>query len=337
MSILKSSFTSRLAPLLIGAICATASLPGALAGGCPDPSLGETPEDCPWAEIGRALAGAATRGRPVLPVLRTMLPALYSKLVSDSQRGSWLALWGRSINFDEGAREVILEPGIIESFERMFGVPPGARPGRIVHAGIEHTYGYLFSLVRTPFGFKRARWVRPTLDEGFLLPRGTISPLPGQGTLFSNVTYWIGRMAFRDDPRELGILEKDGAAAAAAVRDFHYSRLSFTRLEETVKVPGPGVDGAVGDRIIRLRTDLVPFLRPVQGDPDSHLLVYSVSDPGEGGARLITAFPVERSFVEKVTDPGALGSGKPVTTRYNGYVEGLTGRSLSGVRRILRQ
>ena len=254
---------------------------------------------------------------------------LYTRMKSDVAQPAWLALWGVSINFDELANRTVLDPAILGSFEKLFGVQPYPVDSNLAQAGIEHTYGYLFSNLKTSFGFKRARWIRPTLDRGFGLPDGTLAPIPRAGTLFSNVSYFMGHIAFRNEAAPLAVLEAAKARAAPAVVTFPYSSLSATRLEETVTVPG------THPRTVKLRTDLVPFLQPVTGDTNTHVLVYSIDDPSNGGVKLITAFPVERSFVNRTLDPKGLGDNQPVITRYNGYVEGLTGSKLAGKRRIL--
>jgi hypothetical protein len=69
-----------------------------------------------------------------------------------------------------------------------------------------------------------------------------------------------------------------------------------------------------------LRTDLVAFRRRVPRSRNTHLLVYSVGD-GER-ARLVTAFPVERSFVERLLAPEGLGDDRRIAPRYNAAVEG---------------
>jgi hypothetical protein len=101
------------------------------------------------------------------------------------------------------------------------------------------------------------------------------------------------------------------------------------RVEETVEAKD-----STGDvRKVILRTDLVPFLH---SQTDTHLLVYSVVDPSNGGEALITAFPVNQGFVETVTKAEDLGENKPVQTRYNGYVEGVTGAKLTGTRKVVK-
>ncbi|MCX5790604.1 MAG: hypothetical protein NTY45_00040, partial [Elusimicrobia bacterium] len=90
--------------------------------------------------------------------------------------------------------------------------------------------------------------------------------------------------------------------------------LRSTRLSEEVALPG--------GRKVTLRTDFVPFAKVSGGN--SQLLIYSVYDSGRHRAYLITAFPVNDGFVKSVIFPAGLGAGKPVQTRYNAYVEGLT-------------
>ncbi len=297
------------AALLLGALTpARAAEPA-----CPDVSAGETPEDCPWAALARAL-----RARPA--ELERLAPGIVRQLEADAKRPAWLSLWGESLNFDENARAVIVAPEILAALAAKLRVPYADAPLGRVHAGLEHTYGYLFSVLRTPYGFKRARWVRGELERGFGLPRGLLGPAPRQGTLLANATYLLGRLAFRGEPAELRRLEEGRRAAAPALRALDFARLDVRRLEEEV---------ALGERRVLLRTDLVAF--PSTGTANSRLLVYSVRD--ERGARLITAFPVAESFASRLLAPAELGD-TPVSSRYNAYVPGLTGAARPGKRRL---
>jgi hypothetical protein len=319
--------------------------------------LGETAADCPWGGVARALVAEADAGRSkqVVGLFRELLPDLDRALQSDSHRASWKTLWGRSINFDELAKDVIVHPAIVEALgerfgnrapmilthfnaEKISGSPAAAALGKpvttdpaghpLVHAGMEHTYGYLFSLLRTSFGYKRARWVQGEIEAGFGLKAGLLGPRPETGTLFSNVTYFAGHIAFRGNESRLSILQKGGRDLPSEIRDFDFSKLSPIRLEETVSAK----DGAGEMRTVVLRTDFVPFFHP---QADSHLLVYSVLDPSNGGETLVTAFPVAQSFVDMATAADGLGEGKPVQTRYNGFVEGVTGAILTGTRKMV--
>jgi hypothetical protein len=191
---------------------------------------------------------------------------------------------------------------------------------------MEHTYGYLFSLLGTKFGFKRARWVKDDIESGLGLPRGLIGPDPAEGTLLRNVTCLAGGIALKDDAAAPPPLA--GAGCPAILRKYAAARIPRLRLVETVALPGRGT--------VALRTDFVPFIK-VSAAGNSHLLVYSVSDPAADTASLITAFPVSEAFVRNVLDPEKLGINKPVQTRYNAWVEGLSGgKSFKGSREVLR-
>lgn len=275
------------------------------------PAEGETARDCPWAGIGRA-AAAAPDAPAALALLRSSAPALVRELDADARRPEMLSLWGTSVNFDEHAKATIVAPPILGAIASVLRLP--APDGERGHAGMTHAYGYVFSVLKTPYGFKRARWVSGELEAGLGLTPGTFAPVPRKGTLLSNLTAFLGRLAFRSDARE--------RTAAAKLGAFDVSAYKPKRLSETVTLPD-------GRRFV-LRTDLVPYLH---GEGD--LLIYSYRDETAGRAYLITAFPVARGFAESLLDPKGLGEGKPVSTRYNGFVDGVTGvPGLAGARRV---
>jgi hypothetical protein len=309
---------------------------------CPDEARGEKPEDCPWAGLARDLESVASQNGSVIQALQKEQPDLFAQMKADSRRKDWLELWGYCINFDELARGIIVSPSVIDRLVEFFAPPAGkpfiitvgANDREILHAGVQHTYGYLFSNLKTSFGYKRARWVRDTLDRGFGLPTGTLSPLPKAGSLFSNATYFAGRIAFKNEPSILRTLTRSASRAVSpALVNYDFDSLKSVRLEETVHTE-------TGDVIIR--TDFVPFTHKVEGDTNTHWLIYSIADNRAERkkqhlvpAQLITAFPVETSFVEAALAADGLGENKPVITRYNAYVEGLTFKSLTGTRRKL--
>jgi hypothetical protein len=275
------------------------------------PQKQESAADCPWAGAARELDVLADRREPLEPVFVKELPGLLRQLDSDRTSPA-RRLWGESINFDELAGGTIVHPGILEFLAARIDAP---RPrGKIVHAGMEHTYGYLFSLLPTKFGFKRARWVRPDIEDGLGLPRGSVGPSAAEGTLLDNVTCLAGGIALRDDPAAEALLAQVLPRCGTAVRAYASVPVRRGRLTEEVSLPG-------GRKVV-LRTDFAPF-KAVSGG-NSHLLVYSVSDPAAGHAYLVTAFPVNKGFVDGVLAPSSLGKNKPVQTRYNAYVEGLT-------------
>ena len=105
-----------------------------------------------------------------------------------------LAHWGQSLNFDSNAKKIIVDHQIMNKLQAAFGVK---NDNLHVHAGIIHTYGYLFSIIETPYGHKRERWIAPTLNIGFNLQNDSLVPWTSEGSLFSNVTYFAGKIAFK--------------------------------------------------------------------------------------------------------------------------------------------
>ncbi len=301
--------------LLALLFCPAAAAAGPLdcpAKAAPGAAAAEAAEDCPWAGVARLLGDKAQRHEALEPVLAAYAPGLLRQLDADRPTPV-LQLWGESINFDELARGTIVEPAILSFLASRLGAPQPR--GLYAHAGMEHTYGYLFSLLPTKFGFKRARWVRPDIETGLGLPRGLLGPAPAEGTLLANVTCVAGGIALRDDPAAYALLERMLPYCGAAARAYAARPVKHSRLTEEVALPG--------GRTVALRTDLVPFKAAAGGN--THLLVYSVYDSALKRAYLVTAFPVNSGFVKTVLAPAGLGKGKPVQTRYNAYVEGFTG------------
>lgn len=289
---------------------------------CPaaGPGTPETKLDCPWAGIVRLMETAVSLEQPVLPLLEKHAPGLLAQMRRDARSNEIQLLWGRSLNFDEGAKKTILNRSIYDTLAALIGV--ARQEGDAVHAGAEHTYGYLLSNLDTPFGYKRARWVEPDINAGFGFAEREISPAPDAGTLLSNLTVFAGRIAFRGDSSCLRML--DAIPAAATVRDFNFASLSVIRLVETV---------VVAERTVELRTDLAMFPNPQT--KTQALLIYSVKDSAEPGARLISAFPVAGDFVARIGKPGNAGSGKKIKTRYNAFVKGITGADFTGEVKLL--
>jgi hypothetical protein len=294
---------------------------------CPDLSVGETQNDCPWAAVARELVAAAEKGEATMSKLKALLPDLYRRIQLDSGKQTLKSLWGRSSNFDELAKATTVHPAIIDALSGFFAVP--APKDNVVHAGLEHTYGYLFSLLKTSFGYKRDRWVSGKIETGLDLEKGVLGPLPQEGTLFTNVTYFAGRVAFSKDPKELATIKKM-KNVAQGIRSYSFEELKTIRLIETVSIP----EGEKS-RTVVLRTDLVPFAHATP--ENAYLLVYSVVDPDLRGPKLITAFQVDQAFGDRVKAT-ELGEEKPVQSRYNAIVRGLTGgKTLSGKKELVQE
>lgn len=278
------------------------------------PAAGETAEDCPWADVGRA--------RDPHAALARVAPGVLAQLDRDAKAPATLTVWGAALNHNQLAGgklsdEPIVALAIIDELTARAGAAP--RRDRVVHAGVQHTYGYLFSILSTPFGFKRARWVQPTLDDGFGLPRNTLSPTPAAGTLLGNVTWLAGAIAFAGEP-ELAAAHSAPANAAPALQALDVAKLQRKRLTETVEVNG---------RTVVLRTDFVELPHPTA--TTSTLLIYSIRDGS--ASRLITAFPISASARDKYAG-APLGDNQPITTQYNAWIDGLTGTKLPGRRTL---
>ncbi len=310
---------------------------------CPILTEGETAADCPWAEIVRDLEtvirtneNPETTNLKVSARLDVIAPELMRRMeIEGKLAGATKLLWGRSINFDEGVKKIIVPEPILDNVLARVGVAKRGEgvdspiADRIVHAGFEHTYAYLLSNLKTPYGYKRLRWVRPDIENGFGLPAGSISPLPPQGGLFANVTHFAGRIAFREmNEQDLAATRvlKRGFQAARSIRSFEYASLRGRRITETVEI----TDGANPARVIEIRTDFVPFTK-ASGEAtggNAELLIYSIRDSALKLPYLVTAFPIAKGFSDNAADPKNLGDDKTIFTRYNAFVPGLTDAKL---------
>ncbi len=318
--------------VLILSLLSTVRADNSAEGNCPITADGETALDCPWAGIARAVA-AVTDPAAIEAILKNIAPDFLKRLSREGRiAGNVKKLWGRSINFDENAKAIIIQPALIDLVLAKADV--AKRDDRIVFAGFEHTYGYLLSILKTPYGFKRLRWVRPDIENGFGLEKGSISPIPRDGGLFMNISYFAGQIAFRAnnptgnpaDRAALKILRKSNGTAQS-LRRFDYSNLHGRRLTETLTLGG--------GRTVEIRTDFVPFtVKGAETGGNSELLVYSMRDSAEKLPYLISAFPIAPGFSDRALAATGLGEGKPIITRYNAFVTGITDSkaALSGTR-----
>lgn len=207
--------------------------------------------------------------------------------------------WTDCTIFDELAKGEILE----EKALKALGIPRRVTGG-VVHApaGVMHTYGYLFSQLKTAYGLKGKRWIESRLDERLGLPEGTFSPLAPEGEFASNLTSAL--LALIGAPEK--IAHARGPAPAAR---------SIGRVEQRVTWRTP--DGKAVKAVVS--THLVPLM-PLPGfeSPDSFLLIYEVLR--DGRRRFTTAFPVGKEFADAVmaTKPDKETAFKP---RFNLFVD----------------
>ena len=273
---------------------------------CPYMALGETAADCPWASVARAAAQTPSAELPHL--LEQNVPVLWQALSRDGAAPAIGRMWARSRNADENTHTAIVQPELLAAL----GVEMGQDgQGDVVHAGLTHTYGYLLSTLRTPFGYKRARWVSGEIERGLGLAVGLLGPMPKEGTLLANVTCVLARLSLEVSHEEVCV---------SAAREVGTAKLParLGRLVERAR-------SAQG--VVTLRTDWFRF------SANRGLLVYSVLD--SEGERLITAFPADDATWEKLTMPKTLGDNRPITTHYNAVIPGLTDSFQLGDRVVL--
>lgn len=247
-------------------------------------------------------------------VLEENHPSLYNQIVSDTKDPYLPMFWGQSYNFDSNAKKVIVDHKIIKELQSHFNI---INDNNIVHAGIIHTYGYLFSTIETPYGYKRERWIAPTLNYAFSFESNSLSPEAIEGGMLSNVTYFCGSIAFKDKT-QLSLMKN----VSNEVFTFDYSKLDVTRVEEVL--PNH-----------TLVTSLVKLPQKKSGEKNEYLLIYSTIEKKLNKELLITAFPVNQDSFDKITAKESLGANQKITIRYNAYLEGV-GLNLKGSRILIK-
>lgn len=269
-------------------------------------------EDQYWNEM--ALESTETR-TSILNTIEENNPALYNQILKDSKDPYITMFWGKSLNFDSGAQKKIVDDKIIEDLQKLFNIK---NDNKIVHAGIMHTYGYLFSTINTPYGYKRKRWIAPTLNAAFSMSGNSLSPETIDGGLLSNVTYFSGMLAFKNKT-ELSLLKN----VSNEVFTYDYSKLAVDRVEEEIK----------GYTLV---TTLVRFPVKIMIEENDYLLVYSIVDHTMKKEYLVTAFPINAEAYGKIIAPETMGPNQKITLRYNAYLEGI-GHNLTGTRKLIKK
>ncbi|HXT00066.1 MAG TPA: hypothetical protein VN915_05290 [Elusimicrobiota bacterium] len=245
-----------------------------------------------YAKLYERLSSGATA-----PALEDELPGLAKNLKAAEKISE--TYWTDSTIFDELAKDYILPDKVLDGL----GIRR-EKTGGVVHvpAGMMHTYGYLFSQLKTAYGLKGKRWIESRVDERLGLPAGMFSPVPPKGEFASNVTTVFLSLSGGTASIPTAAKLKPKAEAAGFV-------------EQKVEWRRP--DGKTEKA--RVFTHLVP-LKPLEGfdSPDAYLLIYSVVSRGR--RRLVTGFPVEAKFAESImkTPAGAAPSFNP---RFNFYVD----------------
>lgn len=89
------------------------------------------------------------------------LPWLAASIDDDRAHGRFDA-WGRSTVIDENVGAPVITRALFDELHRRAGIHATWPIG---NAGLLHCYGYLLSLVETPYGLKRDRWIGSILAD----------------------------------------------------------------------------------------------------------------------------------------------------------------------------
>jgi len=283
---------------------------------CPRPERGEQANDCPWIEVAEKLQASAGRGEPLTPLIQQLLPHLATQLRDDARRIAWHELWTRARNHEPDSQRAIVDPHILATLAELAGLSLTVDDAMDeVPAGLQQTYGFLFSDSAASRPRRRQRWISGELERGLGLPVGLLGPRPPAGTLFLNVTYLFARIALADAPATTARLQRS-QAVPRALRQLAIEDLAVRRLEERVRVP------QVSGREITLRSDIVALAK-ARGAA-RFLVIYSIFDPGDGSARLLAGALLDAADVGRLLATETLGDEVLVSSHFDAYIEGLT-------------
>ena len=258
-------------------------------------------------------------------LLQREVPDVVNQLRSDCARGGPLSFWGRSLNVDELAGETIVSPQVIEI---LAAVAKRKISPKTPHAGIQHAYGYLFSTVETPYGFKRERWTETAIEDSFGLSESTLGPDPKSGTLLANATVFAGLIAYRTNAAERNRLcELLHDRVAPELWQFDNSRVGHQRLEETVSAVWRG-----NRRTWSLQTDIITSPHKSK----QSVLIYSIVDRVRESHELVTLFPVGQPGIDELLLRAEVRRRDDIRLRFNAYVPALVGRMMKGTVRLTR-
>ena len=271
---------------------------------------------------------SATRAKlPLAPVLKEQCPHVYRQIKSMANYHALLQLWGTSENFDENAGKKIVDAKILKLIGELSQTemtPP------VVHAGLQHTYGYLFSLIKTPFGYKRDRWLSGEIEAGLGIPTRTFHAKPSAGSLLLNLTYFLGRIALTGRRREIALLRRHKQDVAQCLVDFNYRKLRRQQIIEVARAN----DSQGKSRRVELRTELIPLATDSATESAAnYLLIYWLVDDARSHAQLLTTFTVTPSVFDELTSQEC-GRRVQLRARFNSFIEGITGESVIGTREI---
>lgn len=278
---------------------------------CPDFSKNEKPSDCPWAEMTRQIVADDSSCESVF---KKQTPYLLKQLKKDRLGEEFIELWGQSKNFDENAKAEIVDKKVLNCLAEKLKISHPIQPQQgfdTVHAGLQHTYAYLFSNLITPYGYKRERWTGNDLRRGiFSVENDTLTPMTKKGSFLANVTYLFAKLTFGADN-----LKDKKNIVSKEIKNLDLTKINFEKRHLKESPTGLG---------IILHTVFVKLDKQKFESKNTRLLIYWYEDIAAKKNFLISGFPVEESFMSKAFDEKNLGIDKPISSRYNAWIAGLT-------------
>jgi hypothetical protein len=173
------------------------------------------------------------------------------------------AAWASSTVEDEHVGGPVVPRDVVDALHRAADLPHRHPVG---NAGLLHVYGYWFSDVATPFGFKRDRWAQGELAAALGLPRDAFLLDHDSGTtLLERVTRAVGPLL---GTRHRGPVAGDAPDAVGSPG------------RPAVRSADAWVDGVL-TRAVTFRAPGARATALVHGLDDGH------------GMRLVTTFPVD--------------------------------------------
>ena len=262
----------------------------------------------------KRLLQSASGGRIRICDFERLLPGLASQIRCDVQ-SPWLRIWGRSLNYDEHEKKIIVDRKILNVIGRIARCK--IRDKSNYHAGLIHTYGYLLSNLPTRYGFKRERWINGQLERCLGLSIPLLPASPGNQSLLQNLSYLLHNFVGQGGTRNQLARETD--YVAPTIVEFDYSKIRRKRILENVQVGQ--------SRRIELRTDLISLPK---GDWHS-LLIYSHQYNQQ--VRIITTFPIGRETESELLKQET-GRNVLIRPRFNLFFPGLPRAGMKGTRTV---
>ena len=280
-----------------------------------------------WDAIADEIAGCGdvTQGKRIL---QTQAPGMVKQLERISAHQDVLGHWGRSLNHDENAHTQIVDSLVLRVIAELTGK---RLSGRVMHAGLLHTYGYLLSTIETPYGKKRDRYLQPDISNGlgFVHPnQELLGPQPQRGTLIGNLTWCAGQFALQDSAR-FAHWSPGTEIVAKIVQQHDFSQRSYDVICDLYV--------AANGRSVRGETLLIHFPPATNQQTSSSTSAWLIFSLIASRKQLITTFPVTADAVKQLCAMKPGDKWQASCLPYNAYFPGITDHALEVTRLSLTQ